>query len=245
MSTRRCDVSGSRRGSYRSRWSGLLGLLVVAVIAIVSWRAEPVPAAVVRSPRTYTAGVNAHMRFAGSNVQCLVLEESEGDAEPNEVDCFYDEGGVGQMGTYHAFLDAINQVSLARTTITGMTIPGGISDVVWSDPNKQSGGRSFVASPGTLTLRLGDTVRIGKTAIQCLYQRSDIIDVGAVAVACIMNGPSPRSGAAGDPNDIFRVASPSAPKFVPHAIFVSDRVAAVMSIRNGKAVVDAQRRHFR
>ena len=184
------------------------------------------------------------IRFVGSNVQCLVYERSDSETIPAGIDCFYDQGSVGQLGAYHANLDALNQVSVGRTVVVGVGIPGGAPRRVWSHPETQSGGeQSYVSSPSTITLRLGETVRIGSTRIACLYERADIVDVGAAAVACVNDGGSVRA-AVGTTDDIFRVTPTTIPDTLRYAIFVSDRVAAILRMKNGLSTLMVQGRHF-
>lgn len=93
-----------------------------------------------------------------------------------------------------------------------------------------------------ITLRMGETVRVGSTRISCLYQRADIVDVGATAVACVNDAGSP-GGAAGNPDDFFSFTPTTIPGTNRYAIFVSDRVAAVLSIKNGRSTLMVQARH--
>ena len=182
-------------------------------------------------------------------MQCLVYERSDSETVPAGIDCFYDKGSVGQLGAYHANLDALNQVSVGRTVVAGVGIPGGAPTRIWSLPETQSGGeQSYVSSPNTITLRLGETVRIGSTRIACLFQRADIVDVAAMAVACINDGGSVGGsvgGAVGTTDDIFRVAPTTIPDTPRYAIFVTDRLAAVLRIKNGLSTLMVQGRHFK
>ena len=173
----RLETTPSVPGGVRRRRGG--GSLAVGVAAGAS-------------TATFTAGANTRLRFVGSNVQCLVYERSDSETVPAGIDCFYDQGSVGQLGAYHANLDALNQVSVGRTFVTGIKIPGGAAKRDWSQPETQGGGEQSVHPPSSsITLRMGETVRIASTRISCLYQRADIVDGGATAVACVNDAGSP------------------------------------------------------
>ena len=216
--------------------------LVVSPLLAVLLSGGDASAATAPPTPTITVRANTRLRFVGSNVQCIVAANER--SVPFDIDCFVDKGNQGQLGAYHAALDGDNQARFTRTTISGIHLAGGIGEQIWSDPEKQHGTTDYVESTA-VSVRLGDVVRIGATNLYCLYQISDVIDTGAPAVACMYVG-NVGSSIGSNSDDLFRVTADSAAQNGRHAIFVSNRVAAVLALHEGsRPEVLFQRSHFR
>ena len=192
----------------------------------------------VGSPGAFASTVSvtsmARLRFAGSNVQCLVLSGSDKSGVPVAVDCFYDDASNGNMGAYHAELDVFGQASVSRTTLTGIEIPGGMADEIWRDPDRKGLGVSFnTTRASTLSLQLGDSMQIGATPIVCRYGLSNTVRT----VACTL---AARGRSKGSADQIAR-----APDAGTNVIAVTDRTASVYQVRSdGSADVVFRRTHF-
>ena len=235
------SASPTRRPSHRAsrRTVAITSILASTVVVSLFVNGPSASAATNAQAPDIVAGANTRLRFAGSNIQCVVAANENSVAF--DLDCFVDSGFQGQFGSYHVAIDGDNQTRVIRTTITGPGMPGGMGNWIWSDPEKQHGETSYVESKMT-SVPLGNTVRIGSTDLYCLYQVSDIIDKGARGVACMY---AKRSGSAvASTDELFRT-TPSAAPGPRHAIFVSNRVAAVLALRDGaQPEVLFRRRHF-
>ena len=63
-------------------------------------------------------------------------------------------------------------------------------------------------------------------------------------MACVNDAGSP-GGAAGNTDDFFSFTPTTIPDTPRYAIFVSDRVAAILRIKNGLSTLMVQGRHFK
>lgn len=236
------SLEESRTAPAIDRTRRLLRRLLVVVSAGLALTVVATAASAAAPADVITVRVEVVLRFAGSNIQCLVLVD--GADNPFDIDCFVDKGSRGQFGSYHVALDGLNQVSMARTIVTGVGIPGGAPKQLWSDPIARRGDNYSFGTSRTFTVHLGENVAVGSTPILCHYGVSKVIDRGAAAVACTF-GASGGSDRLVTTDDLFRATPTSSAATAAHTIYVSDRIAAVLRTdANGQADELIRRRHF-